>query len=96
MANVAIHGLLSEARAAGLKVWIENGELVIRGPRRAESLAAQLLNHKAEIIALFRIPEPLPIDVTERCFNNGCPAILEFKQGRAYCQHCGVYQRIVE
>ena len=35
------------------------------------------------------------IDVVEKCFNGPCPAILEFKQGHAYCRRCGVYQTIV-
>lgn len=42
------------------------------------------------------IPEPLPIDLVEKCFNGDCPALLEFKQGRAYCRRCDVHQRIVE
>ena len=42
-----------------------------------------------------KIPEPLPLDVIEQCFNTDCPALLEFKQGRAYCPRCRVYQRIV-
>jgi hypothetical protein len=41
------------------------------------------------------IPEPLPIDVVEKCFNGDCPALLEFKQGRASCWRCGAHQRIV-
>lgn len=42
------------------------------------------------------ISMPLPINLIEQCFNTGCPALLEFKQGRAYCPRCGVHQRIVE
>ena len=41
------------------------------------------------------IPDPLPIDVIAYCYNGPCGALLEFKQGRAYCPRCGVYQRIV-
>ena len=41
------------------------------------------------------IPEPLPVDVIDYCYNGPCGALLEFKQGRAYCPRCSVYQRIV-
>lgn len=42
------------------------------------------------------IPEPLAIDLTTRCYNGGCAAIVTFKQGRGCCPRCGVFQRIVE
>ena len=42
------------------------------------------------------IPESLAIDITTRCYNGGCPAIVTFKQGRGCCSRCGVVQRIVE
>jgi hypothetical protein len=95
MEKVAVLDLLSEARTAGLRVWIENEDLVIRGPRRAEPLAVQLFDHKDEVLAWLRISEPLPVNVIEQCFNNGCPVLLEFKQGRAHCRRCDTYQRIV-
>jgi hypothetical protein len=43
--------LLAEARAAGLQVKAEGDRLVIRGPKRAEPLAKELRQHKAEILA---------------------------------------------
>jgi hypothetical protein len=42
------------------------------------------------------IPKPIAVNLTTRCFNEGCPSIVRFKQGRGYCHGCGVYQRIVE
>lgn len=42
------------------------------------------------------IPEPVAEDLTARCFNGNCPAIVWFKQRQGYCPRCGVYQRIVE
>src|SRR5262249_26773902 len=43
--------LLDEARAAGLAVAIDGDRLVVRGPRRAESVARKLLANKREVIA---------------------------------------------
>ena len=46
--------LLRDACGAGLSVRAEGDKLVIRGPRSAESLAKQLLEHKAEILTHLR------------------------------------------
>ena len=42
--------LLEEARAAGLKVWSEGDNLVIRGPKAAEPLALNLIAHKQDVL----------------------------------------------
>ena len=42
--------LLTEARAAGLTVNAVGDRLTIRGPRRAESIARRLLEHKAHVL----------------------------------------------
>jgi hypothetical protein len=51
--------LLAEARANGLAVWEDNGRLVVRGPRSAEPLAKELLEHKAEVIVLLEEEQAL-------------------------------------
>ena len=43
--------LLREARHAGLDVGEDDGRLVVRGPRRLEPVALQLLAHKAGVLA---------------------------------------------
>ncbi len=42
--------MLEAAEIAGLEVRIEGDRLIVRGPRRAEHLAKQLLDHKAELV----------------------------------------------
>ena len=44
--------MVAEARQAGLDVRADQDRLVVRGPRRHEALADQLLAHKAEVLAL--------------------------------------------
>lgn len=46
--------LLTEARAAGLTVRANGNQLLIRGPRRAESVAERLLAHKGEVMEALR------------------------------------------
>ena len=46
--------LLLQAQAAGLNVFARGERLIIRGPRSAESLARNLLRHKAEILLALR------------------------------------------
>jgi hypothetical protein len=46
--------LIQEARSAGLAVAVEGGRLVIRGPRRAEPMARQLIAHKPKVVAALR------------------------------------------
>ena len=70
--------LLGRAGAAGLTVRAEGDRIVIKGPRQAESIARELLGHKAEILALLagaacdpapeRTAEPIPTP------EPGCPA----------------------
>ena len=47
--------LLEQAQAAGLSVRAEGDKLSIRGPRCAEMLAKELLEHKVEIINLLSV-----------------------------------------
>src|SRR5919198_567597 len=44
--------LLERARSAGLQVSAEGGRLVVRGPRRAEPVARELLAHKVDVVRL--------------------------------------------
>lgn len=46
--------LLEEARSAGLEVRADGGKLTIKGPRKAEPLAKNLLAHKASVLELLR------------------------------------------
>jgi hypothetical protein len=50
--------LLHEARAAGLMVTAEGGRLRVRGPRRAEALARQLLAYKEAVLLCLTEPRP--------------------------------------
>jgi hypothetical protein len=54
--------LLNRAREAGLAVAAEGDKLVIRGPRRAESLARLLIEHKPEVLAALAPVIP-PLDL---------------------------------
>jgi|SRR5258707_8328138 hypothetical protein len=47
--------LLGEARAAGLDVQARGNRLVIRGPRRAESIARRLLAQKTLVLEALAI-----------------------------------------
>ena len=47
--------LLREARQAGLAVAQDGDRLVVRGPRRLEPEALQLLAHKAQVLRALRI-----------------------------------------
>jgi hypothetical protein len=42
--------LLTVAREAGLTVRVDGDKLIVRGPRAAEALALQVLEHKAEVV----------------------------------------------
>lgn len=48
--------LLRRAREAGLRVEVDAGELVIRGPRRLEPLALELLQRHDEVLELLAPP----------------------------------------
>jgi hypothetical protein len=57
--------LLNRAREAGLAVAAEGDKLVIRGPRRAESVARLLIEHKPEVLAALApvmLPPGLRVD----------------------------------
>ncbi len=43
--------LLSQAKAAGLTVEAHGSELVVKGPRRAKSVAMKLIERKAAVLA---------------------------------------------
>lgn len=44
--------VLREARAAGLLIHVEADRLIVRGPKRYESLAQRLFAHKPDVVAL--------------------------------------------
>ncbi len=50
--------LLDEARAAGVDVSVKDGQLRVRGPRAADTLARRLLDHRAELVSLLGRGEP--------------------------------------
>ncbi len=52
-----VTGILAEAAEAGLAVCVDGGKLIVRGPRRHEALARELLARKPEVIAF--LSEPL-------------------------------------
>jgi hypothetical protein len=52
--------LLKRAREAGLAVEADGNKLVIRGPRRAESVARLLIEHKPEVLAALAPVMPPP------------------------------------
>ena len=62
--------LLAEARAAGLKVEADGGDLVIRGPRSAEPIVRRLLEHK-------------PAESDEKAFQHKPRRGLAFRQERS-------------
>ena len=47
---VGVSAMLEAAEVAGLEVRVEGDRLVVRGPRKAEPVAKQLLDHKAELV----------------------------------------------
>jgi hypothetical protein len=51
--------LLRQAQEAGLDVRAEAGKLVVRGPKKAEPLARELLDHTAEVLPLLLVDELL-------------------------------------
>jgi hypothetical protein len=55
--------LLAAATAAGLSVSAKADRLVVRGPRRAQALAEELLRHKEAILPL--VPRAPPWDQAE-------------------------------
>jgi hypothetical protein len=59
--------LLAEAKAAGLAVWAEGDKLVIRGPRRAEALAEELLSRKGEILTLITRQSDVNVEALPKC-----------------------------
>lgn len=58
-------GLLREADLAGLQVLLRGDTLVVRGPRHADAVARQLLDHKPDVIQALRrnaLREAVPKD----------------------------------
>jgi hypothetical protein len=49
---VGVVPVLDQARTVGLEVRVEADRLVVRGPRRHEAIARQLLAHKPAVLAL--------------------------------------------
>lgn len=52
--------LLDEARRTGLDVTVDGHRLVVRGPRRAEHLAKQILARKEEVLVVLQEEERIP------------------------------------
>lgn len=67
--------LLNRARAAGLSIRIKDNTLIVRGPRRAESIAKELLAHKQDIMRYFQNPPAVWEGTTEEYSR-----LLVFKQ----------------
>jgi hypothetical protein len=78
--------LLTRACAAGLTVRADGDKLIVRGPRSAEALARELLEHKAEILIHLRRSEPasLPDYAATACV---CPVPIG-PTGSARCPVC--------
>jgi hypothetical protein len=57
--------LVAEARKAGLRLRVDGGRLIIRGPRSQEALAKRLLCHKAELMSLLAAEARKPDDWDE-------------------------------
>lgn len=71
-----VGSLLHEAHAAGLSLWREADQLVIEGPRRADGIARQLLESKAEVLAVLDsasqpAPSPSILDRLRFAVENG-------------------------
>lgn len=47
--------LIREARAAGLRLAVHGDKLVIRGPRRAESVVRKLIDYKPEVMTALKL-----------------------------------------
>ena len=82
--------LLEQAKAAGLTVRAEGDLLAVRGPRRLEPLALELLNRKSEILPLLRpsavllsLDDPL-LDTKYKTLPPHRQALADF----ALRQHC--------
>ena len=80
--------MLDAARAAGLTVAVQGDKLVVRGPRAAAAIAAELCANKAEIVALLQSgppAEPLALDVDP----DGWPRNSLDPSKLTPCQSCG-------
>ena len=49
-------GLLAKAQAAGVTVEVAGENLVLRGPKRAEAIARELIQQKAAVLAVLAVP----------------------------------------
>lgn len=84
MGGVSVSLLIDRARTAGLSLAVEDGKLVINGPKRAGAIAGELIGRKAEVIAALRPPpepepEPAPVPDPE----NDPEAIVIPREGYA-------------
>ena len=66
--------LLLHAEHAGLKVWAEGDKLQIRGPRRAEPMVRQLIEHKPEVMAALAAGSANPDIEREAIMVEGAPS----------------------
>lgn len=51
--------LLEQAKVSGVVVQVYGDKLVVRGPKRCETLALQLLAHKADVLPLVSLGQRL-------------------------------------
>jgi ribosomal protein L37AE/L43A len=100
---VEILTLLDRARRQGLDVFLDGERLVVRGPRRAEALAQQILARKAAAIAGLRSARPVerpatddagcadgPLPSVARCSSCDEPDFVSPQAGIAWrCARCG-------
>jgi hypothetical protein len=86
-------GLLTEARAAGLKVWTAEGRLLVRGPSRLAPVAAKLLMAKpAVVVALWT--EQVAIRPIKSCYACAGRSFWRHVSGGPYvCTRCHPAQR---
>ena|SRR5436309_3941547 len=80
--------LLTEARAAGLKVNAVGDRLRVRGPAILESLAVRLLEAKKEILAALRDEQDVVIPSLDPCRICKSRQFWRYAHGRFICNLC--------
>lgn len=67
MARINSLKLFEQAKAAGLIVRLDGEKLVIKGPKSRAHLAKELIENKAEILALVKAQNKLSVQNREVC-----------------------------
>ena len=70
--------LLDQARSAGLTVEAHGDKLVVRGPKRAEAIVRELVQHKAAVMEVLTAPP-----VTKTAQTNIITMVLRGSRGRS-------------